>query len=93
MIRFENPLDPTKDGANPLIDGIRYNIRNSELIKEEIIDNMDYFTYKAAAMELDHPIDVLDYALASTGHDADELTISDEHELIDVIMSKMSWLG
>ena len=93
MIRFDNPLDPTKDGQNALIDGIRYNIRNSESIKEEIINNLDYFTYKAAAMEMDTPIEVLDYALASTNHEADELTISDEHELIDVIMSKMSWLG
>jgi hypothetical protein len=35
MLRFENPLDPSNDGDNPVIDGIRFHIRNSVSIKEE----------------------------------------------------------
>jgi hypothetical protein len=31
--------------------------------------------------------------LANHNYDADELTIADEHELLDKIMAQMSWIG
>ena len=38
MIRFDNPFDISKDGQNPLIDGIRIHIRASADNKERIIE-------------------------------------------------------
>ena len=96
MFKFENPLDPSKDGQNPLIDGIRYNIRNSESIKEEILSNLDYYISKYIAWEgmgPDSSEDMLDYILNQLGYNADDLIITDEHELLDVIRSHMSWIG
>lgn len=93
MFRFENPLDPSKDGQNPIIDGIRYNIRNSESIKEEILSNLDYFISIAKHYEMEEATDILDMILSHLGYTADDLIIADEHEIIDKIYEKMSWLG
>ena len=81
MFRFENPLDPSKDGQNPLIDGIRYNIRNSEMIKEQVYNQLKNITieYEMSAT------DILDTVLQYLGYSADELIIADEHELLDYI--------
>jgi len=91
MFRFENPLDPSKDGMNPFIDGIRFHIRNSEGIKERILSNLDY--YVAIAHEDDSAMDILDRILANYRCQSDELTIADEHEILEAIQSKMSWIG
>lgn len=90
MFRVENPLDPSKDGINPLIDGIRYNIRNSESIKEQLLPHINY--YVAIANEDDSATDILDRMLASIDATADDLIIADEHELIYAIEAQMSWI-
>ena len=91
MFRFENPLDPSKDGGNPFIDGVRFHIRNSVSIKEELLPHIDY--YVAIANDDDSATDILDRMLASHNYDADELTIADEHELLDKIQAQISWIG
>lgn len=96
MFRFENPLDPSKDGQNSFIDGIRYHIRNSESIKEEILSNLDYYIAKQISwmgLPLDSAEDYLDFILKQENINADELIISDERELLEAIGSKMSWIG
>lgn len=93
MFRFENPLDPSKDGMNPFIDGIRYNIRNSEMIKEEILSNLNLIIYQAREYGIENSLEILESAVNSAGYDLDELTIADEHELLDKIQSEISWLG
>ena len=93
MFRFENPLDPSKDGMNPFIDGIRYNIRNSEMIKEEILSNLNLIIYQAREYGIENSLEIVESAVNSAGYDLDELTIADEHELLDKIQSEISWLG
>ena len=81
MLKFENPLDPSKDGQNPLIDGIRYNIRNSEMIKEMVIEKLRWVTIQGHFS----PMEILEYALDELGYKLDELTVADEHWLLDTI--------
>ena len=90
MFRFENPLDPSKDGINPLIDGIRYNIRNSEAIKEEVMNNAQLvdstITYMQEAYDTYlSPLQALECVLKRLGYTLEDLTITDEHELLDWI--------
>lgn len=42
MLRFENPLDVSKDDQNFIMDGIRYRIRESLMIKEKVEDFFKY---------------------------------------------------
>lgn len=93
MFKFENPLDPSKDGINPLVDGIRYNIRNSESIKEEVLSNLNYYIAIAKQKEMDKSTDILDMILYNLRHTADDLIITDEHYLLDEINKQMGWLG
>ena len=93
MFKFENPLDPSKDGINPLVDGIRYNIRNSESIKEEVLSNLNYYIAIAKQKEMDKSTDILDMILYNLRYTADDLTITDEHYLLDEINKQMGWLG
>lgn len=93
MFKFENPLDPSKDGMNPLVDGIRYNIRNSENIKEEVLSNLNYYIAIAKQKEMDKSIDILDMILFNLGYTTDDLIIADEHYLLDEINKQMGWLG
>ena len=90
MFRFDNPLDPSKDGMNPFIDGIRYHIRDSESIKEEVQRNtelvreaIEYFTRHYVATI--SPLEILEYVLDELGYKLDDLIIADEHELLDWI--------
>jgi len=89
MFKFENPLDPSKDGMNPLVDGIRYNIRNSESIKEEILREFDYYVNMALHYNMEKPTDILDCILDEMGYSADDLIIADEHELLDKIAASL----
>ena len=89
MFKFENPLDPSKDGMNPLVDGIRYNIRNSESIKEEILREFDYYVNMALYYNMEKPTDILDCILDAMGYSADNLIIADEHELLDKIAASL----
>lgn len=98
MFRFDNPLDPSKDGMNPFIDGIRYHIRDSESIKEEVQKNtelvkeaIEYFKWHCYAGETLFPLDVLEYVLDELGYKLDDLIIADEHELIDWIRELINY--
>jgi hypothetical protein len=95
MFRFDNPLDPSKDGINPFIDGIRYHIRDSESIKEEVQKNtelvreaMEYFVRHYGIVS---PLEVLEYVLDELGYKLDDLIITDEHELIDWIRELINY--
>jgi len=92
MFRFENPLDPSKDGMSPFIDGIRYHMRDSESIKEQVKSNIalvkeaiEYFKWHCYAGETLSSLDVLEYVLDELGYKLDDLIIADEHELIEWI--------
>lgn len=78
---FYNPLDPSKDGMNPIIDGLRYHIRNSESIKEQILEELENFNIDPD----DKPIDVLEYILHYFGYDLEDLIIADQQRLLDAI--------
>ena len=81
---INNPLDINKDNLdNPFINGLKYNIRNSEMQKERI-----YNYIKEGNINVhigDKITDIIDLAMIRLGIEADELTIEDEHELIDNI--------
>ena len=89
MFRFENPLDPSKDGINPLIDGIRYNIRNSEAIKEEIMGDPyhieQFIQYIRTTNTPMTALDILEKIVCHLDYSLDDLTIADEHELLDYL--------
>ena len=82
MMKFYNPLDPSKDGQNPFIDGIRFHIRNSEMVKEKV-----YRLLKSGVKITGNftALQILEDAIEHIGHKLDDLTIADEHELLDYI--------
>jgi ABC-type multidrug transport system ATPase subunit len=81
MVYFYNPLDVNKDGGNVINDGISYNIRNSESIKEQIILALDRYDFDNDMS----PMQILEYLLNIYGYKLNELIIADEHELLDEI--------
>lgn len=84
MLKFYNPLDISSDmeNDNPILQGISYNIRNSTMIKIEVLEYIHtYFIQFTQGSDLD----ILEYILNILGYRLDELTISDEHELLDEI--------
>ncbi len=84
MFKIYNPLDISADieNTNPILQGISYNIRNSTMIKIEALEYMHtYFIQFTAGSDLD----VLEYILNILGYRLEELTIADEHELLDEI--------
>lgn len=76
-----------------MIKNIQEHVENSNKIKEEIIAHMDYHMFVAKINEKESATDILDSILFVIGKTADDLIIKDEHELIDLIYSKMDWLG
>jgi len=68
-------------------------IESSNKLKEKIIAHMDYYMFVAKINEKDDPCDILDGILFALDKTTDDLIIKDEHELIDLIYSKMDWLG
>jgi hypothetical protein len=86
MFRFENPFDPSKDGQNAIIDGIRYHIRNSNEVKEQVLVVLKGLKVHGAAT----PMQILEHALYELDYSLDDLTISDEHELLYIIKCKMN---
>ena len=89
MFRFENPLDPSRDGTNPFIDGIRYNIRNSEAIKEEIMGDPYHIEQFVQYIRITNTpmtaLDILEKIVYHLGYSLNDLTIADEHELLDYL--------
>lgn len=84
MKKFYNPFDISKDGNDAIVDGIRYHIRESEQIKTEIINHLQYIKITGSVSALD----ILEYILDQLGYSLDNLTIADEHELLDEIKVK-----
>lgn len=78
---FYNPLDPSKDGQDAFIDGIRYHIRNSDEIKEKVKRELKYLNID----EDERPLTVLEDVLMLMGYSLDDLIIADQQELLDAI--------
>ena len=80
-----NPLDVSKDVYdNAIVNGLKYNIRNSEMQKERIqmfIQN-NIFAFETYGMSKQ---EILQLALEKLNIKLDELTVADEHELLDWI--------
>lgn len=89
MIKFNNPFDVSKDGQNPFLDGINFHIRESDLCKNKIKDfieknNFEYFyLYGMSALS------ILNDAMKILNIKDSDLTIVDEHELLDWIESQL----
>ena len=82
MFKFDNPMDPTKDGNNLFIDGIRFHIRNSTILKDDI---QNYIKNNYIANPFNSNLKFLEKVMQELNIDSDELTIADEHELLDWI--------
>ena len=82
MIRFDNPFDISKDGQNPFIDGIRFHIRASVDNKERIIEYIDKYISVTGNPS---PLDILKCAMENLQISDAELTVSDEHDILDWI--------
>ena len=78
-----NPLDISKDiYDNAIINGLKYNIRNSTMQKMRIQEYIkNYITLEPS----DRPLQVLNYVMKTLNIDDSELCIEDEHELLDWI--------
>lgn len=76
-----------------LIEEIRQHVEESHKLKQEILAHMDYHMFVAKIGEKESAIDILDMILSVLGKTFDDLIITDEHELINTIYSKMDWLG
>ena len=83
MIRFDNPFNVSKDGQNPFIDGIRFHIRTSADSKERIIEYIDKYV---SIIGNPSPLDILKCAMKNLQISDAELTVSDEHDILD-------WIG
>ena len=83
MVRFDNPFDPSKDGQNPIVDGVRFHIRESQQNKENI---WNYILKYVQPEQGDRPLDILEYAMKCMNISDSQLTVADEHELLDRII-------
>lgn len=82
MIRFDNPFDISKDGQNPFIDGIRIHIRASADNKERIIEYIEKYVSITGDPS---SLDILKYVMENLQISDTELTVSDEHDILDWI--------
>ena len=82
MIRFDNPFDISKDGQNPFIDGIRIHIRASADNKERIIEYIEKYVSITGDLS---PLDILKCVMGNLQISDTELTVSDEHDILDWI--------
>lgn len=87
---FNNPFDIEKDGSNDFIDGIRYHIRESENNKEKIKEyiNNNFYSYYNLYYTPNRN-QILDAILNDLNISYNDLTIVDEHELLDYITCQM----
>ena len=83
MVRFDNPFDPSKDGQNLIVDGVRFHIRESQQNKENI---WNYILKYVQPEQGDRPLDILEYAMKCMNIPDSQLTVADEHELLDKII-------
>lgn len=85
MVKFDNPFDVSKDGQNIFVDGIRFHIRDSANNKERIIEYIQkYISISGEAT----PLDILEYAMEHLNISDAELTVSDEHDILDWIRTQ-----
>ena len=82
MIRFDNPFDISKDRQNAFIDGIRIHIRASADNKERIIEYIEKYVSITGDPS---PLDILKYVMENLQISDTELTVSDEHDILDWI--------
>ena len=83
---FFNPWDISKDGGNDFIDGIKYHLRESDLCKDKIKNYLKeniYYHYNLYHMPT--PLEILNEVMKKLNIKEDDLTIADEHELLDWI--------
>jgi len=89
MFNFHNPCDISARGDNSILDGISTNILNSlelkDLIKDALNNNKQFLIDYINNPPYPSTLFVLEYIVKSLGRSLDELTISDEHELLDYI--------
>lgn len=81
---FENPFDISKDGKNDFIDGIRYHLRDSDMCKEKIkkyLEKNIFYHYNLFYMP--SSLEILTEAMKILNIKENDLTIADEHELLD----------
>ena len=80
---MNNPFDISKDKFdNPIVNGLKYHIRNSEMQKERVwnyIKNGNIIPEPGDRIQ-----DIVFFAMRQLGINESELTIADEHELIDL---------
>lgn len=76
-----------------LIEEIRQHVEESHKLKQGILAHMDYHMFVAKTHNMDSATDILDMMLYAVDKTSDDLIITDEHELINIIYSKMDWLG
>jgi hypothetical protein len=87
MFKFDNPFNIGADGGNAFNDGIRYHIRESEMVKEAVENYIDRHYYnRIHANDNISDLEILSYILSAVGYKLEQLTIADEHELLDEIM-------
>lgn len=82
---FFNPWDISKDGANDFIDGIKYHIRESDLCKDKIKDYIEKNRFEYSYLYNMSALKILEHAMERLNIRDVDLTISDEHELLDWI--------
>lgn len=83
---FENPFDISKDGKNDFMDGIRYHLRDSDMCKEKIkkyLEKNIFYHYNLFRMP--SSLEILTEAMKMLNIKENDLTIADEHELLDWI--------
>ena len=93
MFRFENPLDPSKDGRNLFIDGIRYHIRDSLAKKEKIEDNLLRYVIAAKEQGVTSALVIYDKILFDLGYKDSDIIIADEHDIIEKINKMLNNKG
>lgn len=84
MFKFYNPLDVSKDGKNILMDGIRFNIRESLMIKEKICDMLPMVSVQGNLNEEE----ILKEILHTLEYYSNNLTASDKKDLLIAIKTR-----
>lgn len=83
---FENPFDISKDGKNDFMDGIRYHLRDSDMCKEKIKKYLEKnIFYHYNLFHMPSSLEILTEAMKMLNIKENDLTIADEHELLDWI--------
>lgn len=83
---FFNPWDIEKDGGNAFVDGIKYHLRESDSCKDKIKKYLEknlFYHYNLYHMPTS--LEILEEAMKKLNIKDNDLTISDEHELLEWI--------